>query len=335
MALAIIVQIFLFGDIPVETLDIPDRVEPTYKCCDDTCQTYFPTDCPDQASAFRPRSWFVSFSDLNGKGWVPMMASGPALMAFTLLFLDNGTTWHFVNQKSHKLIHGEAYSYDLVLNGAFNFINAMLGLPWLVASTVPCLVHLNGLSDKDKEGNVISVQETRLTMLLSHTMLALSLLALKQLSQVPMPVLYGVFLFMGMSIAGNVQFWKRIQMFLQQSSLYAPSPATDHMEHRRIHIFTIVQIFLFGLVCLVQNTDLIAMGFPLLTLLCIPIRVYLLPKFFEGWELLLLDGEEHIIKKWLRRKAKVSKQIHLLAMNGRTGGSELMNEGNLVGEELA
>ena len=166
-------------------------------------------------------------------------------------------------------------------------------------------------------------------------MLALSLLALKQLSQVPMPVLYGVFLFMGMSIAGNVQFWKRIQMFLQQSSLYAPSPATDHMEHRRIHIFTIVQIFLFGLVCLVQNTDLIAMGFPLLTLLCIPIRLYLLPKFFEGWELLLLDGEEHIIKKWLRRKAKVSKQIHLLAMNGRTGGSELMNEGNLVGEELA
>ena len=336
VAVAIIVQIFIFGDIAVETLDIPDQVEPTYKCCDATCQTYFPTDCPDQAAAFRTRSWFVSFVDLNGKGWVPMMASGPALMAFTLFFLDNGDTWHFVSQKSHKLRHGEAFTYDLVLNGALNFINAMLGMPWLVASTVPSLVHLNALSDKDKEGNIICVQETRLTMLLSHTMLALSLLALKQLQQLPITILYGVFLFMGMSILDNIQFWKRIQMFFQQTTLYTSSPATDHMEHRRIHVFTIIQIFLFGLVFLVQNTDLIAMGFPLMTLLCIPIRLYVLPKFFEGWELLLLDGEDHIIKKWIRKKAKVAKKIHLLAMDGETGGSrDQLKDGNLVSEALA
>ncbi len=319
VVILILIKEYLFPEIQVEQLNVPDQVEPTFKCCDKTCHTYFPDDCPDQEAAFRPRSWFVSFGDLNGKSWVPMMAAGPALLAFALIFLDNGITWHLINQKTNKLQHGVAYNYDLVLNGAFNFINAMLGLPWLVASTVPCLIHLNGLAEKDKEGNIICVQETRLTMLLSHMMLGLSLLALQQLQYLPMPILYGVFLFMGTSVLSTIQFWKRLMMFFQQPSKYASSPWTNHIEPWRVHVYTTIQITFFGLVFLVQNYDLISMGFPLMTLLCIPARIYLLPKFFEGWELLLLDGEQSKIKKWLKKKAKVERQIHLLAING---GSE-------------
>jgi hypothetical protein len=37
-------------------------------------------------------------------------------------------------------------------------------------------------------------------------------------------------------------------------------------------------------------------------LLCIPARLYFLPKFFEGWELLLLDGEDENIEAWVEAK---------------------------------
>jgi hypothetical protein len=307
--IATVIKEFLFTDIQTEQLNVPDQFEPTYQCCDSSCMTFFPDDCPEQAAAATSRKWFVSFSDLNGKGFVPIMAAGPAALAFFLLFLDNGITWHLVNHKSHNLQHGEAYNYDLVLSGFFNLVNGMLGLPWLVATTVPCIIHLNALADKDKDGNFISVQETRLTMLFSHMMVGLSLLVLNVLQLLPMPVLYGVFLFMGLSSLPNMQFWQRFLLFFQQPSKYAPTPYNRYMKKSKVHLYTVFQIGFFGLVFLVQNFPAISIVFPMMTLLCIPGRMYLLPRFFEGWELLLLDGDDEDIHEWLSRKESASRAV--------------------------
>ena len=46
-----------------------------------------------------------------------------------------------------------------------------------------------------------------------------------------------------------------------------------------------------------------------MTLLCIPARLYVLPKFLEGWELLLLDGEEEQINEWIEKKELITKGI--------------------------
>ena len=211
-------------------------------------------------------------------------------------------TWHLINHKSHNLQHGEAYNYDLCLNGLFNFINGMLGLPWLVATTVPCIFHLNALAEKDEKGKFVSVQETRLTMLFAHLMLGLSLLVLSVLQLLPMPVLYGVFLFMGLSSLPNIQFWQRFLLFFKQPAKHPNTPYTRYMKKSRIHLYTVLQIFFFGLVLTVQNFPVIAVVFPLMTLLCLPARLYFLPRFFEGWELLLLDGEDSDIKEWIGLK---------------------------------
>jgi hypothetical protein len=39
-----------------------------------------------------------------------------------------------------------------------------------------------------------------------------------------------------------------------------------------------------------------------MTLMCIPARVYLLPRIFTQWELLLVDGDPDDITKWCDRK---------------------------------
>jgi hypothetical protein len=59
---------------------------------------------------------------------------------------------------------------------------------------------------------------------------------------------------------------------------------------------------LFGLVVYVQNTPKLAIVFPLMVLICIPSRLFLLPKLFEGWEILLLDGDDDTIGVWLEAK---------------------------------
>jgi hypothetical protein len=55
----------------------------------------------------------------------------------------------------------------------------------------------------------------------------------------------------------------------------------------------------------------IAIAFPFMTLMCIPGRLWLLPKFFEGWELLLLDGEAEQIEKWIGKKEQLVNDLHM------------------------
>jgi hypothetical protein len=48
-----------------------------------------------------------------------------------------------------------------------------------------------------------------------------------------------------------------------------------------------------------------------MTLMCIPGRLWLLPKFFEGWELMLLDGESEQIEEWIEKKEHVDNDLHM------------------------
>jgi hypothetical protein len=297
-----------FPTIKTESLKVPPRFEPSFQCCTSSCTTAWPQDCEDQAEPWGVRPWIVNYGDLNGKGWVAIMAAGPAILAFLLCYLDNGITWHLINHPSNKLEHGEAYNYDLVLSGVFNFVNGLLGLPPLVATTVPCIIHLNSLSVKDQDGTILEVQENRLTHFFSHLLLALSILATSALKLLPLPVLFGVFLFMGLSALPGIQFWNRFLLFFQQPSKYPETVYTKYMLKSRIHLYTCIEICFFALVFFVQNYKPISIGFPFMTFLCIPGRLFLLPCFFEGWELLLLDGDDIDIDEWVRLKEENEKR---------------------------
>lgn len=292
-------------------LNVPDKFEPTYACCTADCTSFWPDDCEEllETGPAGTRAWFADLGDLNGKTYAPFLAAGPALLAFVLFYLDNGITWHLIYNPSNKLQHGDSYNWDLFLNGFANMVNGLLGLPWLVATTVPCIVHLNNLAEKDSKGDVMYVQETRLTYFFSHLLVGLSLLFLSALKLIPLSVLLGVFLFMGLSSMPGLQFWNRFLMFFQQPSMYPETPYTKYMSKGRIHKYTVLQIVFFCGVFLVQNIKVIAIAFPFMTLLCIPGRLYLLPKFFEGWELLLLDGEEEKIAEWVEAK-ETSETAH-------------------------
>lgn len=292
----------LFKDIPTEELNVPDSFAPTFNCCNEDCSSYFPDDCPDQDTPFGRRAWVVDIFDLNGKPYAIFLAAGPAALAFILAFLDNGITWHIVNHPSNKITHGEAYNYDTCISALMVAVNSLLGLPWLVASTVPCLMHISAMANTTSDGTTTDIQESRLTGFFTHVLVLGTIFALNVIKLIPLPVLYGVFLFMGLVALPAQQFWQRLLLFCQQPSRIAKTPYTEYLELNRVQLFTMIQLGFFSLLYVVKNVKAIAIAFPVMILLCIPVRLYLLPKIFNQDELTLLDGSPEEIEDWIFRK---------------------------------
>ena len=96
--------------------------------------------------------------------------------------------------------------------------------------------------------------------------------------------------------------WQRFLLLFKQPAKYPETPYTKYMTPGRIHKYTLLQLAAFLGVFFVQNTKSIAIGFPFMTLMCIPFRLYVLPLFLEGWELELLDGYDEGIEEWIAAK---------------------------------
>lgn len=292
---------FLFRNVPVERLNVPDSIAPTQICCTSDCLTSFPQDCPD-IEPFGRRSWLVNLGALNGKPWIPFFAAVPAMLAFILVFLDDGITWHLINHPCHKLTHGEAYNWDTIIIAGMIAVNSLVGLPWLVAATVRSLTHVNAMAERTEDGKILSVQETRLTHLGIHTLVLISLFVLNVLKVIPVPVLYGVFLYMGLASLKTNQFFQRFLMFFMQPSKFPAEPHTQHMETKRMHMFTGIQIFCFVMLLVFRSIKVIAIAFPIIIKLCIPIRMFLLPRIFSTEELILIDTDETTVGEYLEYK---------------------------------
>jgi len=91
---------------------------------------------------------------------------------------------------------------------------------------------------------------------------------------------------------------------------------------------------MFGIVFTVREIKTIAIAFPLMTLACIPVRVYLLPRIFSAWELLLVDGDPDDITEWCRRK-ELAQRGEYVADAGDAEMGGFMHEEKELSDELA
>ena len=270
----IAVALFWFHDVDYETLPAPESLRPTL---DD-------------------RSWLVSL--LDAPVWVWFASIGPALLVTVLVFVDQNITARLVNSPDHKLTKGVAYHYDLALMAVLIAFCSLFGLPWLVAATVRSLNHVRSLatleevvtSRGDSHERVIHVRETRVTGLAIHLLIGLSLLLLPVLHHVPMAVLYGLFLFMGIvSMKGN-QLFERLGLWITDTSLYPATHYIRRVPNAVIHKFTLIQVLCLA-VLLVVEVSPAGILFPLFLVLLVPVRL-LMNGYFKHEHLNALDAEE-------------------------------------------
>lgn len=255
-----------------------------------------PLRVPETFGTTSGRGWLVN--PFTAPPWVWLAAAGPAMLATVLVFLDQNITGRLMNSPKHKLQKGEAYHWDLAVCGGLIGLSSIFGLPWLVAATVRSLNHLKSLATVeetaaaggDRQERIVHVRETRLTGLAIHVAIGGSLLLLPLLRNIPMAVLFGLFLYMGIvSMHGN-QFFERMNLWLMDANLYPSTHYLKKVPRRIIHQFTALQ--LMGLVILwAVKVSSLAILFPLFIALGIPVRL-LANRLFEPQHLAALDADE-------------------------------------------
>ncbi|MFQ6626641.1 hypothetical protein Gotur_005342 [Gossypium turneri] len=145
----------------------------------------------------------------------------------------------------------------------------------------------------------VEVKEQRLSNLLQATMVGGCVAAMPILKMIPTSVLWGYFAFMAIeSLPGN-QFWERILLLFTAPSRRYKVLEQQHatfvetVPFKTIAMFTIFQTA-YLLVCFGLTWIPIAgVMFPLMIMLLVPVRQYVLPKFFKGAHLYDLDAAEY------------------------------------------
>jgi len=155
--------------------------------------------------------------------------------------------------------------------------------------------------DVDKEIDdllPVEVKEQRLSNLLQATMVGACVAAMPFLKMIPTSVLWGYFAFMAIeSLPGN-QFWERILLlFTAPSRRYKVleeyhATFVETVPFKAIALFTLFQMA-YLLICFgITWIPIAGVLFPLMIMLLVPARQYLLPKFFKGAHLQDLDAAE-------------------------------------------
>uniref|UniRef100_A0A671VE71 Anion exchange protein n=1 Tax=Sparus aurata TaxID=8175 RepID=A0A671VE71_SPAAU len=231
-------------------------------------------------SEFKPtsplRGWFVPPFGGN-PWWVYLAASLPALLVTILIFMDQQITAVIVNRKEHKLKKGAGYHLDLFWVAVLMIICSFMGLPWYVAATVISIAHIDSLkmetqtSAPGEQPKFLGVREQRVTGTFVFLLTGLSVFMAPILKFIPMPVLYGVFLYMGVASLNGVQFMDRLQLLLMPAKHQPDLIYLRHVPQRRIHLFTFIQGLCLAALWILKST-VAAIIFPVMILALVAVR---------------------------------------------------------------
>jgi hypothetical protein len=290
------------SDVNIEWLEVPDKVEPTLHLADgNECGT-------DR------RPWVISpFGQqcLNDEGiqrglpgWMMFFSAVPGLGMALLNYLDQNLTTLLINRPSNNLKKPVGYHLDMLVLGAVVMPPcAILGLPFPCAATVRSVTHLISLStyeDRPIPGGgvqkvVSHVIEQRWTNFGIHFVMLMSVFAAPVLRFVPKSVLFGVFLYMGVTSMVGIQLFDRLWLYFNfDPATYPRLPYVTRTTTSRLHLFTAIQVLMLGILYGLKSIKQTAVAFPFFIALLVPFRTVLLPKIFTAEELDCLDNHDDL-----------------------------------------
>ncbi|XP_058864626.1 electrogenic sodium bicarbonate cotransporter 4-like isoform X2 [Acipenser ruthenus] len=263
------------------------------------------------------RGWFVLPFGKN-PWWVYVASAVPALLVTILIFMDQQISAVIVNRKEHKLKKGCGYHMDLFWVGLLMAACSFMGLPWYVAATVISIAHIDSLkmetesSAPGEQPQFLGVREQRLTGIVVFILTGVSIFLAPILQYIPMPVLYGVFLYMGVASLNGIQFWDRCKLYLMPAKHQPDYTFLRHVPLRRVHLFTVVQIVCLTVLWVLKST-MAAIIFPVMILGLIIVRK-MLDWVFSQHDLAWLDD---ILPEKDKKKEEDKKKKKKKKKNGR------------------
>ncbi|XP_026139357.1 sodium bicarbonate cotransporter 3 isoform X6 [Carassius auratus] len=304
LTIMIMVMVDYLVGIPSPKLHVPDTFEPTSK----------------------NRGWLISPLGDNPT-WTLFAAAIPALLCTILIFMDQQITAVIINRKEHKLKKGCGYHLDLLVVAVMLGVCSVMGLPWFVAATVLSISHVNSLkvesecSAPGEQPKFLGIREQRVTGLMIFVLMGLSVFMTSILKFIPMPVLYGVFLYMGVSSLKGIQFFDRIKLFGMPAKHQPDLIYLRYVPLWKVHIFTIVQLTCLVLLWVIKASAA-AVVFPMMVLALVFVRK-LLDFCFTNRELSWLDDLMPESKKKKEDDKKKKAKEEAQRMMEAEGGIEI------------
>ncbi|GAB0498141.1 hypothetical protein MMPV_009482 [Pyropia vietnamensis] len=270
------------SSVKVELLEVPDRIGVV-------------------TSTGRP--WVVPIFDLPAKFIALALVS--ALLLSALFFLDQNISALLVNRRENRLLKGPGYHLDLLIVALLVAGTSVFGLTWTHAALPHSPLHARALADTEeyeahgrRHERVVRARETRVTGFVTHVLIGLSILFKDAIGQIPVSVLYGFFLYIGIATLDGNGLWQRVLLWFTQAEKYPPNHVVRRVPLRKIHLYTAVQVFLLVVLWFIKAnfylTDTIfnaGLLFPLVIVAFIPIRLRILPRLFSGAELSAFSNE--------------------------------------------
>ncbi|ETE70523.1 Sodium-driven chloride bicarbonate exchanger, partial [Ophiophagus hannah] len=285
-------------------------------------------------NVFKPtrddRGWVVSPLGPN-PWWTVLAALIPALLCTILIFMDQQITAVIINRKEHKLKKGCGYHLDLLMVALMLGVCSIMGLPWFVAATVLSISHVNSLklesecSAPGEQPKFLGIREQRVTGLMIFILMGCSVFLTRVLKFIPMPVLYGVFLYMGASSLKGIQLFDRIKLFWMPAKHQPDFIYLRHVPLRKVHLFTVIQLSSLVLLWVIKVSKA-AIVFPMMVLALVFVRK-LMDFFFTKRELSWLDDLMPESKKKKLEDAEKEEEQSMLAME-EEGTVQLPLEGH-------
>ncbi|XP_076623143.1 anion exchange protein Ae2 isoform X3 [Colletes latitarsis] len=257
---------------------------------------------PEGLSPTQPgRSWIVSPVGVHKPIplWMAMACIVPALLVYILVFMETQISELIIDKKERKLRKGNGYHMDIVVVCLMNVGCGLMGAPWCCAASVRSLTHVSAVTVMSRthapgdKPHIVEVKEQRVSALLVAVLIGVSVLMAPLLRRVPMSVLLGVFLYMGISSTNGVQMFDRVKLFFMPVKHHGTANYVRRVQTYKMHLFTLIQILCLAILWTVKSTRA-ALALPFFLILMIPLRAQM-THFFTAAELRALDskGSEH------------------------------------------
>lgn len=245
------------------------------------------------------RGWVISPLGSNGEFpiWMMFACCLPALLVFILIFMETQITTLIVSKKERMLVKGSGFHLDLLLIVVLGGCSAMFGLPWMAAATVRSVTHVNALTVMSKavapgdKPRIQEVKEQRVTGLLVSILVGMSIVIGDLLRLIPLAVLFGIFLYMGVMSLNGIQLTERMMLLLMPPKYHPDHSYVRKVRTLRMHLFTCIQLVCLAVLWVVMSTQA-SLAFPFVLILTVPVKMFVLRRIFTAREIACLDADE-------------------------------------------
>ncbi|CAM9339868.1 unnamed protein product [Lampetra fluviatilis] len=256
---------------------------------------------PDGFSVTSPdqRRWLVNPLGMQSTFpvWMMFACVVPAALVFILIFMETQITTLIVSKSERHLVKGSGFHLDLLLIVLMGGASALFGVPWLTAATVRSVTHVNALTVMSKatapgeKPRIECVKEQRATGLLVAVLIGLSVVLGEVLRRIPLAVLFGIFLYMGVTSVNGIQMYDRLLLAFMPAKHHPDSAYASKVKTWRMNMYTAIQFVCLALLWVVMSTAA-SLAFPFVLILTVPLRHFLLPRIFTAHELRCLDSAD-------------------------------------------